>query len=73
MQVRLESCYRLPILVDSTSVKHFRYPAETMKQVAELSKDVAADFRASREGKLKRTFVGADDAAAARYNNNRKK
>lgn len=51
----------------------FRYPAETMKQVAELSKDVAADFRASREGKLKRTFVGADDAAAARYNNNRKK
>lgn len=51
----------------------FRYPAETMQQVAELSKDVAAEFRKSREGRLKRTFVGAEDAAAARYSNNRKK
>ncbi|XP_058832455.1 partner of xrn-2 protein 1-like [Topomyia yanbarensis] len=44
-----------------------RYPAETMALIAELSKDVAAEFRQSRESKLKRTFVAASDAAAARY------
>lgn len=44
-----------------------RYPAETMTLIAELSKDVAAEYRQSRETKLKRTFVAASDAAAARY------
>lgn len=39
-----------------------------MQRVAELSKDVAAEFRKSREGKLKRTFVEASNAAAAKFN-----
>ncbi|XP_077291813.1 partner of xrn-2 protein 1-like [Arctopsyche grandis] len=40
-----------------------RYPQTTMKLIAELSKDVASDFRKKRESKLKRTFVQASDAA----------
>lgn len=44
-----------------------RYPAETMQLIAELSKDVAAEFRKTREGKLKRTFVAASNAAAAKF------
>ncbi|KAL9704719.1 hypothetical protein quinque_008237 [Culex quinquefasciatus] len=40
---------------------------ETMTLIAELSKEVAAEYRQSRENKLKRTFVAASDAAAARY------
>ncbi|EDS26490.1 conserved hypothetical protein [Culex quinquefasciatus] len=44
-----------------------RYPQETMTLIAELSKEVAAEYRQSRENKLKRTFVAASDAAAARY------
>lgn len=43
-----------------------RYPEETMRRVGLLSQDVAAEFRASRAGKLKRTFVGAQDAAGAK-------
>ncbi|XP_063705505.1 partner of xrn-2 protein 1-like [Culicoides brevitarsis] len=44
-----------------------KYPAETMQLIAELSKDVAAEFRKGREGKLKRTFVAASNAAAAKF------
>ncbi|KAI9584571.1 hypothetical protein GQX74_006466 [Glossina fuscipes] len=43
-----------------------KYPAETMRMVAELSKDVAKNFRAERANRLKRTFVTASDAAEAR-------
>lgn len=43
-----------------------RYPRKTMERVAHLSKDVAAKFRALRSGRLKRTFVGASDAASAK-------
>lgn len=43
-----------------------RYPAKTMERVAHLSRDVAKGFRESRESKLKRTFVGASDAAGAK-------
>lgn len=38
-----------------------------MQLIAELSKDVAAEFRKGREGKLKRTFVAASNAAAAKF------
>lgn len=51
----------------SNSISDYRYPAETMTLIAELSKDVAADFRKGREGKLKRTFVAASNAAAAKF------
>lgn len=50
-----------------------RYPALTMQRVAELSKDVAEDFRSSRANKLKRTFVGASDAAGAKAKGRQKK
>lgn len=43
-----------------------RYPAKTMERVALLSADVAKEFRESRENNLKRTFVGASDAAAGK-------
>lgn len=43
-----------------------KYPSETMHMVAELSKDVAKEFRAERANRLKRTFVAASDAAEAR-------
>lgn len=43
-----------------------RYPNKTMERVALLSKDVAAKFRAKRSSRLKRTFVGASDAASAK-------
>lgn len=43
-----------------------RYPEETMRRVGLLSQEVAAEFRAGRAGKLKRTFVGAQDAAGAK-------
>lgn len=49
-----------------------RYPAETMKMVAELSEDVAKEFRAERSSKLKRTFVTASDAAEQRAKGRRK-
>jgi hypothetical protein len=38
-----------------------------MLQVAELSKEIIEEFRDERKGRLKRTFVGADEAVAARY------
>lgn len=43
-----------------------KYPAETMRMVGELSKEVAKEFRAERANRLKRTFVTASDAAEAR-------
>ncbi|XP_013103633.1 uncharacterized protein LOC106084476 [Stomoxys calcitrans] len=43
-----------------------KYPAETMAMVAELSREVAKEFRAGRANRLKRTFVAASDAAEAR-------
>lgn len=49
-----------------------RYPAKTMERVAHLSKDVAAKFREARSGRLKRTFVGASDAASAKAKGRRK-
>lgn len=50
-----------------------RYPSKTMERVALLSKDVAAKFRQSRDGKLKRTFVGASDAASAKAKGRKRK
>lgn len=43
-----------------------RYPLGTMTKVALLSKEVAANFRKTRESRLKRTFVTASDAANAK-------
>lgn len=43
-----------------------KYPNKTMERVALLSRDVAAKFRDARSGRLKRTFVGASDAASAK-------
>lgn len=43
-----------------------KYPDETMRKVALLSKDLAEAFRKKRSTKLKRTFVGAQDAAGAK-------
>ncbi|XP_058800972.1 NF-kappa-B-repressing factor [Phymastichus coffea] len=43
-----------------------RYPAETMKIIAELSKDVVQDYREKQKGRLQRTFVGASDAASSK-------
>lgn len=43
-----------------------RYPEVTMRRVGMLSQEVAAEFRKSRAMKLKRTFVGAQDAAGAK-------
>lgn len=49
-----------------------RYPEETMRRVGELSQEVASEFRKSRANKLKRTFVGAQDAAGAKAQRGRK-
>ncbi|KAH8363422.1 hypothetical protein KR084_010025, partial [Drosophila pseudotakahashii] len=43
-----------------------KYPSETMRLVAELSKEIAEDFRRKRDQRLKRTFVSASDAAEQR-------
>ncbi|CRK94951.1 CLUMA_CG008439, isoform A [Clunio marinus] len=40
-----------------------RYSNEVMKQIAELSKGIIEKYRRSRQGRLKRTFVGAAEAA----------
>lgn len=50
-----------------------RYPYKTMERVALLSKDVAAKFREARSGRLKRTFVGASDAASAKAKGRKRK
>lgn len=43
-----------------------RYPKETMDLIAELSQDVAADYRERQKTKLQRTFVKASDAASSK-------
>ncbi|XP_015120686.1 NF-kappa-B-repressing factor [Diachasma alloeum] len=43
-----------------------RYPKETMNLIAELSADVARDYRARQKTKLQRTFVKASDAASSK-------
>ncbi|KAL7306319.1 hypothetical protein TKK_0001746 [Trichogramma kaykai] len=43
-----------------------RYPQETMRTVAELSKDVVQDYREKQKTRLQRTFVGASDAASSK-------
>lgn len=43
-----------------------KYPSETMLLVAELSKEIAEEFRQKRALRLKRTFVNASDAAEQR-------
>ncbi|XP_075147934.1 uncharacterized protein LOC142221933 [Haematobia irritans] len=49
-----------------------KYPAETMAMVAELSREVAKEFRAGRANRLKRTFVAASDAAEERATKGRR-
>lgn len=49
-----------------------RYPDETMVLVANLSKEVAEEFRASRKNRIKRTFVQASDAAEMRAKGTKK-
>ncbi|KAH8265452.1 hypothetical protein KR038_008231, partial [Drosophila bunnanda] len=43
-----------------------KYPSETMHLVAEMSKEIAEEFRKKRALRLKRTFVSASDAAEQR-------
>ncbi|XP_067013527.2 uncharacterized protein [Anabrus simplex] len=43
-----------------------RYPEKTMKLIAELSQEVAADYREKQKTRLQRTFVQASDAAGAK-------
>lgn len=40
-----------------------RYSNDVMVQICELSKGVVEKYRKSRDGRLKRTFVGAAEAA----------
>lgn len=40
-----------------------RYSREVMEQIAELSVGIVEKYRNSRSGRLKRTFVGAEQAA----------
>lgn len=42
-----------------------------MALIAELSKDVARDFRQEQKTKLQRTMVGASDAAEAKVKGKR--
>lgn len=49
-----------------------RYPEATMRKVAMLSQEVAAEYRKKRENTLKRTFVGAQEAAGAKAKGRRK-
>lgn len=43
-----------------------KYPKETMLLVADMSKDIAKEFRQQRALRLKRTFVSASEAAEQR-------
>lgn len=43
-----------------------RYPQATMDLVAELSQDVAAEYREKQKTKLQRTFVKASEAASSK-------
>lgn len=49
-----------------------KYPSETMHLVAEMSKEIAEEFRRKRDQRLKRTFVSASDAAEQRAKGRRK-
>jgi len=49
-----------------------KYPSETMRLVAEMSKEIAEEFRRKRDQRLKRTFVSASDAAEQRAKGRRK-
>jgi len=40
-----------------------KYSRDVMKQISELSKGVVEKYRRSRDGRLKRTFVGGSEAA----------
>ncbi|XP_019869942.1 partner of xrn-2 protein 1 [Aethina tumida] len=42
------------------------YPAKLMIRIAELSKEVAKDYREVKKTKLQRTFVTASDAAESK-------
>lgn len=46
-----------------------KYPLETMQQVAQLTQEVEEiqEYRKTRRNKLKRTFVGAQDASQAKF------
>lgn len=46
-----------------------KYPQETMNQVAQLTREVpeVQAYRESRRNRLKRTFVGAQDASQAKF------
>ena len=46
-----------------------KYPPETMKQIVELANNIqeVKDYRESRRNKLKRTFIGAQDASQAKF------
>ncbi|XP_076047133.1 partner of xrn-2 protein 1-like isoform X2 [Oratosquilla oratoria] len=43
-----------------------KYPAKTMEQVAYLAKEVGGSYKEKKKTLLKRTFVGAADAAGAK-------
>lgn len=43
-----------------------RYPKETMDLIAELSNEVAGEYREKQKTKLQRTFVKASDAASSK-------
>ncbi|KAH8381782.1 hypothetical protein KR009_000177, partial [Drosophila setifemur] len=49
-----------------------KYPSDTMHTVAEMSKEIAEEFRRQRAQRLKRTFVSASDAAEQRAKGRRK-
>lgn len=44
-----------------------KYAPELMKSIAEMSKHVAKDFRETRKGRLKRTFVTASSAVESKF------
>lgn len=46
--------------------KLLRYPRETMDLIADLSHDVAGEYREKQKSKLQRTFVKASDAASSK-------
>lgn len=55
--------YWILFLIKNKITTFYRYPAETMKRIAQLAANVTEKYRSSRRDKLKRTFVGASDAA----------
>ena len=43
-----------------------RYPNETMQMIAELSEEIIGDYRDKQKNRLRRTFIGASQAATNR-------